>query len=47
MKLAVKMDNRLPRLFVTLIGDVEREPSAQVKYGCLLAALKRKYPLVV
>lgn len=41
------MHNQQPRLFVTLIGDVAREPSAQVKYGYLLAALKRKYPLVV
>lgn len=41
------MHSQQPRLFVTLIGNIAREPFAQVKYGYLLAALKRKYSLVV
>lgn len=36
-----------PRLFVTLIGDVERESFAQVKYGFLLDALRRKFRIEV
>ncbi len=36
-----------PRLFLTLIGDVEREPFARVKYGYLISALRREFPLAV
>jgi glycosyltransferase involved in cell wall biosynthesis len=39
------VNNPLPRLFVTLIGDVKSEPFAQVKYGYLLRALEQKYSI--
>jgi glycosyltransferase involved in cell wall biosynthesis len=41
------MEHKPPRLFVTLIGDIGREPPAQVKYGFLIKALERVFPVVV
>ncbi len=41
------MDRSPARLLVTLIGDVEREPFARVKYGGLIHALARRYSLAV
>lgn len=39
--------NRNPRIFVSLIGDVNREAFARVKYGFFLNALQKKYDLVI
>lgn len=41
------MDRSPARMLVTLIGDIENEPFARVKYGGLIHALMRKYSLAV
>lgn len=41
------MAEPIPRLFVALIGDINHEPAAQVKYGHFIRALGRRFPLVV
>ncbi|GAP22666.1 glycosyltransferase family 4 protein [Leptolinea tardivitalis] len=41
------MPSSTPRLFVSLIGDIQNEPSAQVKYGHFLKALETQFKLVV
>ncbi|GAP14499.1 glycosyltransferase [Longilinea arvoryzae] len=41
------MTDASPRLFVTLIGDVDQEPFARVKYGCLLESLRRAFPIEI
>lgn len=40
-------NNLTPHLLVTLIGDVQTEPFARVKYGYLLKALEKKYSISV
>jgi len=39
--------NQHPRIFVSLIGNVESEAFARVKYGFFLNALQKKYDLVI
>ena len=39
--------NQHPRIFVSLIGNVESEAFASVKYGFFLNALQKKYDLVI
>ena len=39
------MSESRPRLLGVLIGDIEREASARVKYGLLFEALGRRFPL--
>jgi glycosyltransferase involved in cell wall biosynthesis len=41
------MVSAMPRLFVTLIGDISCEPPAQVKYGFFIKALERVFQVVV
>lgn len=41
------MHDSVPRLFVTLIGDVKRERFAQVKYGYFLNVLEKSFPVVI
>lgn len=40
------MSSSSPRVVGTLVGDIEHEPEARVKYGLLFEALGRRSPLV-
>lgn len=40
------MSSPSPRVVGTLVGDIEHEPDARVKYGLLFEALGRRVPLV-